>query len=115
VDPRSEGRATGPCHRAAPGVGGRAGGRRGVGAGYCVHGERGRREGERRGEGELTSGSDDRRQPSTGSHPGQSGWERGGREGEGSCCAGNENEIERGGAHGGGGGGRGRVENPLHT
>jgi hypothetical protein len=65
--------------------------------------ERGRREGERRGERELTSGFDDRRQPSMGSHLGQIGWERCGSEGEGSCCAGNENEIERGrGAHGGG-------------
>jgi hypothetical protein len=43
-------------------------------------------------------GFDDRRQPSTGSHLGQGRWKRGGGEGEGSCCAGKENERERGGA-----------------
>jgi hypothetical protein len=47
------------------------------------------REGEREeGEGKLTLGSDDRRQPSSGSHPGQRRWKRGRR----SCCAGKENQ-----------------------
>jgi hypothetical protein len=54
-------------------------------------------------------------------------WKRDGREGEGSCCVGNENEIERGshmgevGALGarpgrfGSGRTEGRAENPLHA
>jgi hypothetical protein len=61
----------------------------------------GKEEGEERGrEGELTSWLDDRWQPLTGIPPRARG---GGREGEGSCCMGKENEREREGwgAHGG--------------
>jgi hypothetical protein len=69
----------------------------GQGQGCRTHEERegeGRRE---EGERKLTLGSDDRRQPPTGSHLGQRRWKRG----RGSCCAGKENEIERrGGAWG---------------
>jgi hypothetical protein len=88
---RREGR-TGPCaegERAPPGRAGQGHALRGQGrrwggpdraaprgwAGGRAHGERGRRE--RRGEGVLTSGFDDRRQPSTGSHLGQGRWKRG--------------------------------------
>jgi hypothetical protein len=42
-----------------------------------AQGEKKGKEGERRGEGKLTSGLDDRRQPSTGSHLGQGRWKRG--------------------------------------
>jgi hypothetical protein len=56
-------------------------------------GEGGRRGDDRGREGELTSGLDDRWQPLTGIPPRARG---GGREGEGSCCAGKENERERG-------------------
>jgi hypothetical protein len=83
---------------------GTQGGSRGGGGDGGVDGARAGRgkgkEGERRGEGKLTLGFDDRRQPSTRSHLGQGRWKRGGREGEGSCCAGKENERERRGAWG---------------
>jgi hypothetical protein len=45
-------------------------------------GEREGKGGREEGEGKLTLGSDDRWQPSTGSHLGQRRWKRGGREGE---------------------------------
>jgi hypothetical protein len=56
--------------------------------GSAQGGEKGGRGEEKGSEGELTLGFDDRRQPSTGSHLGQGRWNRGGREGEGSCCVG---------------------------
>jgi hypothetical protein len=57
--------------------------------GLCAYAEGAGREGEREeGEGKLTLGSDDRWQPSSGSHPGQRRWKRGRR----SCCAGKENQ-----------------------
>jgi hypothetical protein len=87
-------------------------------AGEAAGARKGGRKRERRGEerGKAHLGARRSRQPSIESHLGQRRWKRGGREGEGSCCAGKENAIERGGARmGGGGGARGRAEIPLHA
>jgi hypothetical protein len=84
---------------------GRGQGRRAAGGGAWPGKVRGQgesagggRKRERRGgeRGEAHLGARRSWQPSTGLHLGQRRWKRGGREGEGNCCAGNENEIERG-------------------
>jgi hypothetical protein len=81
--------------RAGPQGRGALGRRQGGPRGERVQGE-GREGRERGGGGEAHLGARRSRQPFIGLHLGQGRWKRGGREGVGSCCAGNKNEIERG-------------------